>query len=284
MIIECPSCSARYLLKTDAIGEEGRVVRCHKCGHQWHQEPDEGAEVDLSALSAALEDDHDYDNDIRVPDIDDTIEQESSLINTEENEEIELPDMQESAENETAIPDAVKPIDEEDEDPLIRRKKYLTHDDVRETSLLAKATAYISVLAIFVSIAVYLVTSKDKLMDQWPPMIGLYQLIEGNMPLQGEGLIIQKAVANIVERQGQDVLILQGKLINFKKETVQVPNIVATIKSSDEAASDLEWRIPLKVEELLADETYDFSVEYDAPSNIKLDDLRSINISFDLVL
>jgi predicted Zn finger-like uncharacterized protein len=39
MILTCPSCSARYLLAADAIGENGRAVRCGKCGNVWQQPP-----------------------------------------------------------------------------------------------------------------------------------------------------------------------------------------------------------------------------------------------------
>lgn len=39
MILTCPSCSARYLIAADALGAEGRTVRCGKCGNSWEQEP-----------------------------------------------------------------------------------------------------------------------------------------------------------------------------------------------------------------------------------------------------
>ena len=37
MIIACPACATRYAIPDDAIGMEGRVVRCAKCRHSWHQ-------------------------------------------------------------------------------------------------------------------------------------------------------------------------------------------------------------------------------------------------------
>lgn len=39
MIIDCPNCSARFVVKTEDIGENGRQVKCSKCGHKWFKEP-----------------------------------------------------------------------------------------------------------------------------------------------------------------------------------------------------------------------------------------------------
>ena len=45
MIIECPSCRARFRVGPQALGRLGRNVRCAKCGHLWHQSlPDKPAE------------------------------------------------------------------------------------------------------------------------------------------------------------------------------------------------------------------------------------------------
>src|SRR3982751_4575430 len=41
MILTCESCHTRYLVPGDAIGPDGREVRCAACHHQWFQEPQE---------------------------------------------------------------------------------------------------------------------------------------------------------------------------------------------------------------------------------------------------
>ncbi len=37
MILNCPSCGARFLVDPTQIGPEGRQVRCGQCGHAWQQ-------------------------------------------------------------------------------------------------------------------------------------------------------------------------------------------------------------------------------------------------------
>src|SRR3990170_2552738 len=46
MILTCPACNTRYVVKDGAIPPEGRQVRCASCKHSWHQDPDPEAVVE----------------------------------------------------------------------------------------------------------------------------------------------------------------------------------------------------------------------------------------------
>lgn len=41
MILTCPSCGTRYVVKDGAIPPAGRTVRCAQCKHSWHQDPED---------------------------------------------------------------------------------------------------------------------------------------------------------------------------------------------------------------------------------------------------
>jgi predicted Zn finger-like uncharacterized protein len=50
MILTCPACDTKYVVKDDAIPPGGRQVRCASCKHSWHQEP-EGAVVEAESVA-----------------------------------------------------------------------------------------------------------------------------------------------------------------------------------------------------------------------------------------
>ena len=54
MIIQCPACSTRYAVPDDAIGIDGRTVRCAKCRQSWFQDgPEHLLDDALAAPSSA---------------------------------------------------------------------------------------------------------------------------------------------------------------------------------------------------------------------------------------
>lgn len=55
MIIACPSCQTRFNVDSAKLQPAGRNVRCVKCGHRWHQMPDEGDEALALEEAAAPE-------------------------------------------------------------------------------------------------------------------------------------------------------------------------------------------------------------------------------------
>lgn len=54
MILTCPACDTKYVVKDGAIPPEGRQVRCASCKHSWHQD------TELVLAEPATEDDIDF--------------------------------------------------------------------------------------------------------------------------------------------------------------------------------------------------------------------------------
>lgn len=53
MILTCPECSTKYVVKDGAIPPQGRQVRCASCKHSWHQDPDDAPPAEATDLEAA---------------------------------------------------------------------------------------------------------------------------------------------------------------------------------------------------------------------------------------
>lgn len=53
MILTCPACQTRYVVKDGAIPPGGRQVRCASCKHSWHQDPETDS-GDQSIAEAAI--------------------------------------------------------------------------------------------------------------------------------------------------------------------------------------------------------------------------------------
>jgi predicted Zn finger-like uncharacterized protein len=56
MILTCPACDTKYVVKDGAIPPGGRQVRCASCKHSWHQGPEapDGDNQDQSIAEAAV--------------------------------------------------------------------------------------------------------------------------------------------------------------------------------------------------------------------------------------
>lgn len=56
MIVICPLCSTRFLVDARALGAGGRLVRCGKCVHTWHQGPAEDESHRIEVVGPARDD------------------------------------------------------------------------------------------------------------------------------------------------------------------------------------------------------------------------------------
>ena len=52
MELACPNCETRFVVAENAIGPNGRKVRCSNCGHVWHANPEPPMELTTPAPAA----------------------------------------------------------------------------------------------------------------------------------------------------------------------------------------------------------------------------------------
>lgn len=270
MILECPECSARYLLSASAIGESGRDVRCTKCQHQWFQEPKTPEPLfdpTPSPFEEKANESDNTENDFsEVTDEDFNAEEPLEQPEEEPQQEYKKPPP------EHPIPDAVKPLPEGSNVPAFR-----SEGQGKPQSFKAKLMAWMLSLGILFGFLGYMVVNKERVLSAWPASNGFYDMIGLSSPIVGEGLIIEKASATIDVKNGKDVLIIRGNILNLKRTSKSVPLIKATMR--DEDGMDMEsFEIVPSVNIVEPAASFPFTAEY-----LKIKEgVASVNLTFQM--
>lgn len=189
MILTCPNCQTRFLVADQAIGTDGRRVRCGNCQHMWFAQPDQPAG---EGPDEVVEDTAPADEDIAVPPPD-------------ADAETVVPDMADDIAPEAAAGD--EPMDARPDDPMDEPTDDGAHDmaaadppDAPEPELAAPARAASEgtirrnlpalprqgrgIAAGWIALGVFVVALiagvlgfKDGLIQAWPPSVGLYRAL-----------------------------------------------------------------------------------------------------------
>lgn len=277
MLLVCPNCSARYLVSSASLGEDGRDVRCAKCSYEWFQELDsflteEGLSDDSAQKQAELE---------ILDEPDARIDPDSvyEFVDAgEEKDSAEVEDIvEESLSDEIApvlddpIPDSVKPQHDKINVPAL--PEGVSRPSV---SFQAKVTGYFSALALFALVLGAAVLFKQQIVSSWPPALAIYNLAGLSVPYKGEDLVIESLIAQVQKDvDGRDFLTLQGRVINLTNNVQQVPTLYARLRSTN--GEDGEgWNIDSPLEKLEPGESFTFKSDYPAlPRGV-----GSVNLSF----
>ncbi len=263
MILVCPSCSTRYLLSSAAIGAEGREVRCAKCHHEWYQEV--GTEEDIAGSEDAGSDEN------TVNQAEETPESPDSVPNLRADELDGAEEGTESAGAEEPIPDSVKPLPEGSNVPAFAK------DVLRaRPSLQARITGYATALLLFICLLVSVFIFKPQIVSSWPPSAMIYELAGFPVHFKGENLVMESLSATVLKNsEGQDILVLKGRVINLTNKSVDVPQMRAVLRSTN--GEDGEgWIIDAPVDQVKSGASFAFTSDYpNVPHGI-----GSVNLTF----
>jgi len=264
MILTCPSCTTRYLVAEGAIGARGRTVRCAQCGHQWFQEPELGLDDILFGQDAdedvsMLESDFSYD---RGDDIEDD---QNFPVNTAGDQPMgDFQSILKKEMAETAIPQGVRPdLSSPVLPPDVKTGRGFKIGQTT-AGLLAAGLLFVIMVGLFFAL-------HRPIAALWPASQLFYQAVGFELPMIGEGLILE----DITVTQGENTLILKGDVINLTDTQKTIPPILArVVDAQDQTVAEI--RIPVSEDQIEAEAQIGFSAIIDpAPA-----DAANVSVGF----
>lgn len=200
MIITCPECSKKYSVKTEAIGEKGRTVRCKNCGNSWHQNPP-GARATANHDDAMAPDGQSFDHD-GAQGSEFNGDQGGGGVDHGYDDPDRLPDP----------PPIPQQLIHNDDEPAPKKKKGLI--------------GWIILILVLAGIGAGGYFAKDFLVNLWPPIAKVYNMVGLGVPHVGEGLDIQELPPTREQEDGVDVLIVRAKIVNISDQDRELPYLL----------------------------------------------------------
>ena len=271
MKIKCPDCSTSYEIKAEAVGPEGRSVKCAKCGNRWFVSPtgeEEEGSVDFKPTGddgeAAISED-------KKADLAETGKDEADWAadaDSDAGSDGQAPDEPETSTDEDDIADFTPPpatsrasadedkyaadlADEDDEtedspsediESRAKRPKIVVnpnkfrrnHIGVVLNWIFRRNFRRIGGIALFAAAAAAcfaFVFMRDDIVKQSPDLASLFQMVGFDVNLRGLEFRNLRTFTEIED--GKRVLVVEGSIRNLQGENNSVPAVRLSIRNSD---------------------------------------------------
>jgi len=254
MILTCPECSTRYLAKDNAIGTNGRTVRCSKCQTSWF-------------VSGSLDDFTLKDNETDILSI--------APVAADTGFRAEPPAQSSDLSARAAPgPDSVnsspKEVDIADASPALASPPRGAHIDIRDRADRQRRNRRLTVVALIwgltlglLGIAAGLAYSfRQDIVNHTPKMATLYKAF--GIEVSRDGLNFDPPVTRSVFIDGEPVLVINGTVKNISGRRIDLPLIAFSLHNNggDKLA---EWRVEFEQADLEKDERADYVAHFPSP-------------------
>jgi predicted Zn finger-like uncharacterized protein len=264
MKITCPDCNTSYGIKPEALGPEGRSVKCAKCGNRWFVSP-----KDEDKDTAAFEADAAEDDSPGKPTADnktDTVKDEEDWAADADAGEGDQDDFaaeddpepvadvkppikdtspsKAEASSQKSAAEAVPDVDPKSADieTLAKRPKIIVNPDKFRTNRIGAIIDWllrrnyrriggVLLLGGALAMTVMLVLMRDTLVKQSPDLASLYSMVGLDVNLRG--LEFRNLRTFMEVEDGRRVLVVEGSIRNLQKERNSVPAVRLSIRSAD---------------------------------------------------
>ncbi len=245
MILTCPQCATRYLAKDEAIGVNGRTVRCSNCNESWFvaAEPDE---ILLRENKTAAEI-------IPVP-----ASGPNDIISTTEGET--HPDNVAPAALSTAS--STKAMAHKVDTGAHVKMRDKADERRRRQRLKGVVMIWGTSLALLAIAALLAFIFRQDIINRVPKTATAYKALGVNV--SKTGLALDQPVPKTVLVDGKPVLIVNGQVRNIASKSVAVPLIKLSLQASD-GTHLAEWFVEIDKDALTPGDAANFITEYPTP-------------------
>jgi predicted Zn finger-like uncharacterized protein len=227
MILECPSCHARYLVQIGLFAQGGRTVRCARCKNQWHFSLPTSIDVvaprpSPAEIFAAMRE-----------------EAPQPAVSPEADPFADIRAAVRAKEPPELAPGANLPV-------VPRRRFKITWADIEKLNLKKRFVDAVKVVLVMAFILAWPVMAHDSIVRAVPSLRGVYELFGFHIKHTGEGLGFRDVRSELRYDSGLTRLYVDGSIINTTNEIQLIPDIMAQALGADHAVIQSWWVEPPK--------------------------------------
>lgn len=236
MILTCPDCSTRYLAKPEAIGENGRTVRCSKCSNTWFV----ASELDTVALEEQTREDLAEEGKGRR---DDVLGEDNDVAGRRSS------DQRESQNNVNSPGAHVKIRDKADQ------KR-------RQQRIFGVTMIWVSTLGLLVLAAILAYIFRQPIVEKFPQTSAIYDAFK--VEASASGLMLETPKTEYIRVEGVPRLVVNGAVQNLTKKKKSVPLVkISILNRNDEEIT--HWFVQPMPQNIGPQEKVKFAAEYPNP-------------------
>ncbi|WP_422041155.1 zinc-ribbon domain-containing protein [Roseibium sp.] len=263
MKITCPDCSTSYEIKAEAVGQQGRSVKCAKCGNRWFVSADEDDTAEFKNKDAGSEPGPDDDGagqdeaqweadaqDDAGSSVEDTGEDGDNTLGSAEDEADFAADEDEDDSTSKKDEDKFAADLEDDEssdgnediESQAKRPKIIVNPDKFRRNHIGAVIGWFArrnfrriggvlIFAVALAAVASFVFLRDGMVKQSPDLASLFQIIGFEVNLRGLEFRNLRTFSEI--EGGKQILVVEGSIRNILDETNSVPAVRLSIRNSD---------------------------------------------------
>ena len=231
MILTCPACGTRYQADAAKFPPEGRMVRCAKCSHVWHQQGAVAApEPDVAEIAPAPE----------------AQPERRSAPDTEP--EPSFAGLRAFAPR----PDAAMLEDDDEE-----------REPIAWGAMLGVAAGWIALIAVVLVIGYSAVKYRQEIAMIWPQSAGVYSTL--GLKVNNRGIDFAHVDYHRESEDGQVVLAVTGTIVNDGDRELPVPQSVRVTLSDATNHELYHWNFTPNVQTLKPGQSAAFLTRLSSP-------------------